>query len=348
MRLPLPIAALRVAWRMRRQKPTFLSFNVSNRCNEACPMCSVWCTPAEELPFSEIERILADLNSFGFLVVEVSGGEPFLRPDLFEIFHLLDRLGFLYTTTTNGTVFNASHLAGFGALRGLLQLAVSLDTLDRKLYRQLRGRDLLPEALAALDLLATSPPPQPVKLNMTLSRLNYRETLTLLDFASERGFYLSVFPVAQGGGFSHRGDHPQFAASDEERREMAELFRELARLRREGAPLWEYSGFYDKAADYLTGGRMGECGAGRLFADLHTDGRLAPCVDLPPVADLRREGIREGWARVAGCQERIRHCAEFSPCCYTCSYNLSLTAEHPLDFLRESLRVRRPGWRSRS
>lgn len=335
---------LRVAGRMSRRLPTFVSFNVSNRCNEACPMCSVWREEGEELPLPEIARIFAEFKRVGFLITEVSGGEPFLRPDLFEVFSLLDRLGFLYTTTTNGTVLTADQIGRLREARGMLQLAVSLDSLNRELYRTLRGKDLLPAVLTTLERLAMAPPPQPVKLNMTLSRLNFHEVFDMVRFARARGFYLSVFPVTLGGGFAHRSDHPQFLPSQAERREMSSIFLELARLKREGAPLWEYSGFYEKAAGYLLGAPMGPCRAGELYVDLHADGFLAPCVDLPGVADLRTEGAADALKRLRQEKERVRACSEGTPCCYTCTYNLSLTAEHPFSFMRESIQS---AWRNR-
>jgi len=333
---------LHILQRMRAKEPTFVSFNVSDRCNAACPMCAVWREPGPDLPLADLERIFADLRQFGLLVVELSGGEPFMRPDIFEIFALLDRLGFLYTTTTNGTVVTTEILEGVRQAKGLLQLAISLDSLDPAVYARLRGRDLLPQVLGNIDKIAAARLPQPVKLNQTVSRHNFRETPALLEYARERGFYLSVFPVNTGHGFAHRAADPLFDATTAEREEIATLFRELARLRREGQPLWEYSGFYELAADYVLGKGTGMCDAGELYLDLRVDGRLAVCLDQPVFADLRRESMAEAWRRIAGQRDRIRACAGETPCCYTCTANLSLTASHLPAFLQETARVR---WR---
>jgi MoaA/NifB/PqqE/SkfB family radical SAM enzyme len=333
---------LRILWRMQRKAPTFVSFNVAERCNEACPMCAVWREPGPELPVQELERIFADLKRFGLMVVEVSGGEPFLRPDICEIFAFLDRLGFLYTTTTNGTIVTDELLEGLRRVEGLLQLAVSLDSLDRSVYARLRGRDLLPQVLGNLEKISAARLPQPVKLNLIMSRHNFRETLEILRFAGEQGFYLSVFPVNTGHGFAHRAADPLFEASAAEREEMAALFRELARLRRGGSLLWEYSGFYELAADYVLGRGSALCDAGELYVDLRGDGRLAVCIDQPEFADLRRESVAAAWPRIARQQERISACAGETPCCYTCTTNLSLTSGHLLPFLLETARVR---WR---
>ncbi len=332
---------MRLFWRMHRRRPTFVSYNISTVCNEACPICSVWQRErGEELSMVEMERIFRDLKRFGFMVVEISGGEPFLRQDLFDAFALLDRLGFLYTTATNGTLLTPDSINRLRNARGLLQLAVSLDTLDRRLYQRLRGRDLLPRLLENLELLQRARLPQPVKLNMVMNRFNYRETPALLEFAKRHAFALSVFPVNLGEGFQHRSNPEEFIPDATERREMADLFRNLAQLRKGGEPLWEYSGFYEKAAEYVEGRPVGPCDAGGLYMDLHADGGVSVCVDQPVIANLRDRSIASVWPQLRGEEEAVQRCSATTPCFYTCTYNISLTARNEAAFLRETARVR--------
>ena len=336
-------AYLRLLWRMQRRKPTFLSFNVSNRCNERCLMCNVWRGGSPEMSVEEIARIFADLKRFGILLVEVSGGEPFLREDIFDIFALLDRLGFMYTTTTNGTVLTGEVIERLRSLKKLTQLAVSIDSMDRDIYAKLRGQDFLPRVLINLDRLVAAELPMPVKLNFTMSSVNYRETFAILEYAKSRGIFLSVFPVNSGLDRTHSHNDPMFAVNQTVHLEMAKTFRELARLRRVGEPLWEYSGFYELAADYVLGKPVGPCDAGRLYLDLHADGQLAVCVEQEGIADLRHHSIDEVWRQIKSQNDQIVACSETTPCCYTCTYNVSLTARHLFAFLRETAVVR---WRA--
>jgi MoaA/NifB/PqqE/SkfB family radical SAM enzyme len=331
---------IHVLWRMSKCEPTFVSFNSLNACNEACPMCAVWRKGGSMLTIAEMEPIFRDLKDFGFMVAEISGGEPFLRDDIHDIFAMLDRLGFLYTTASNGTLFTQEGIGRLRSARGLLQLAVSIDSLDPVTYERLRGKALLPEAMANLDRLIDAKLPFPVKVNLVMNRLNYRETYAFLDFARSRGIYLSVFPVNQGEGFLHRHHDPQYVATEMERMEMAKIFLELARLRRGGEPLWEISEFYERAADYVLGNPVGPCDAGSLYIDLNADGQVAVCLDHERVGDLRRTGIAELWERLHDERDRVRACHEGSPCYYTCTYNLSITARNIGVFLRETARVR--------
>lgn len=334
-RAPRAAAAL---WRMRRGHLAVASVNVLNRCNQACPMCSVHATPDRELPLGELRRAFQGLMRLGIRVIEISGGEPFLRRDLPELLALLDELGLLFTFTTNGAVLTEPGLQALRRARGLLQVAMSLDSLDRERYRLLRGCDQLHRALAGLERLEAARLPAPLKLNFAMSRHNHEETPALLAFARERGLFLSVFPVNQGPG-AHRSDASTFAASAGARAAMAARFEELARLRRRGELLWEPSAFYRAAARFLRGEPLGPCGAGELYVDLRADGAIAPCVELPAVATLDDLAAGRAGPALAAARAAVDRCRASTPCCYTCTVNLAETGRHPAAFALEQARV---------
>jgi MoaA/NifB/PqqE/SkfB family radical SAM enzyme len=327
-----------VLWRLRRGHRAFASINLLNRCNQACPMCAVHGGPDVQLPLADLERAFEALAAGGVQVIELSGGEPFLRRDLAAVVSALDARHLLYSFTTNGTVIDEAGLSALAAGQGLLQVALSLDSLDRDRYRLLRGRDLLPQALLGLERLQGALPGTALKLNMALSRHNRAEVPALLALARRRGLFLSVFPVNQGPGV-HRSDGAGFEASGAEREEMAAIFDQLARQRRTGAPLWEPSAFYRAAAAYLRGGPNAPCGAGRLYLDVRADGTVAPCVDLPSVASLDDLASGRAWEALEAAQPAVAHCRATTPCCYTCTVNLAETGRHPLAVAAETALV---------
>jgi MoaA/NifB/PqqE/SkfB family radical SAM enzyme len=301
-------------------------------------MCAVHAAPDEALPLADLARAFRALRAGGVRIVEISGGEPFLRRDLPDVIALVDGAGLLFTFNTNGTALTDEGVAALARARGLLQVALSLDSLDRERYRLLRGRDLLPRALDGLDRLAAARLPAPLKINAALSRHNVDEALALLELARGRGLFLSAFPVNQGPG-AHRSSGGPFAASEAERARLAATFEELARLRRRGAPLWEPSAFYRAAARFVRGEPLGPCGAGRLYLDVRADGAVAPCVDLPAVTTLAELERGEGWRALAAAQGAVAACRASTPCCYTCTVNLAETARHPIAFAAESARA---------
>jgi MoaA/NifB/PqqE/SkfB family radical SAM enzyme len=334
-------------WRLRRGRPTVASVNVLNRCNQACPMCAVHAAPDHALSLEDLDRAFGALRAGGVAIVEVSGGEPFLRRDLAEVLALLDRHGLLFTFNTNGTALTDEGLRALRRSRGLLQLAMSLDSLDPERYAMLRGRDLLAKALAGLERIQAAQLPAPVKLNVAVSRHNHDEVPRLLAFARDRGLFLSAFPVNQGPG-AHRSASSRFASGDAERLAMAALFDDLARQRRRGAPLWEPSAFYRAAAAFVRGEPLAPCGAGRLYLDVRADGAVAPCVELPAVATLDELASGAAWRALDGAADAVAACRASTPCCYTCTVSLAETSRHPIAFALESgrallaSRLRRP------
>ncbi len=337
-----------VLWRLHRGRMTVASINLLNRCNQACPMCSIHGAADDVLPLADLQRALVALAAHGVRTLELSGGEPFLRRDLPDVVALVDRLGLSYTFNTNGTALTDVGLAALRRSRGLLQVAMSLDSLDRDRYRELRGRDLLGAALDGLDRLQAARLPAPLKLNFVMSRGNHEEIPAMLAFAMKRGLFLSVFPVNVGPGF-HRSPGASAPPDGASRALMAARFDELARLHRRGAPLWEPSAFYRACARFLRGQPLAPCGAGVLYLDLRADGTVAPCVDLPPVASIDDLESGRAWAALHDAAPRVSSCLESTPCCYTCTVNLAETGRHPLAYVVETGRVLLHGWfRARS
>ncbi len=327
-----------------RRKLTFFTWNVSNLCNEKCPMCEVIRRRSRDLSLDEIREILPQFRAAGFLSVGVTGGEPFLRKDIFEILGLLDELGFLYTVATNGTLVTDEVARRVASLRNLLQIAVSIDSLDAERFALLRGKPLLDEAIAGLDRLIAARPAGTVKVNFVMSRQNAFELDELIAFTGKKRVYLTVIPVVAGtGGLIHRRDDPVFDTEEEDRRVLGDAFERLAALRRRGVHVWDASGYHEMAAGLARGRLPGPCDAGRIVSELRADGGIAVCPDQEPFASLREMSLAEALAKIPGEQEAIRRCYTEHPCLYTCTYGISAIARHPLRHALEQWRVTRGG-----
>ena len=84
-----------------------LFFEVTSRCNALCEHCGSRCdsTPKDELPSEVFMKVLDDvLENMGNkgIMLNVTGGEPLMRKDLFDIVGYADSLGFKWGLVTNG------------------------------------------------------------------------------------------------------------------------------------------------------------------------------------------------------------------------------------------------------
>ena len=118
-------------------------WNLIRRCNLTCKHCYSISADIDfpgELSTAEIRSVMDDLQGFGVPVLILSGGEPLLRPDIFEISARAKEMGFYVGLSTNGTLIDAGNIEQIAAI-GYDYVGISLDgmreTHDR--FRQKAG-----------------------------------------------------------------------------------------------------------------------------------------------------------------------------------------------------------------
>jgi len=106
-------------------------WNMTNRCNLKCVHCYASATTqaAEgELTTEEAKRFIEDVADYGCPVLLFSGGEPFMREDLFELARYAKSLGLRPVISTNGTLITEEK-ARLAKEAGIMYVGISLDGL---------------------------------------------------------------------------------------------------------------------------------------------------------------------------------------------------------------------------
>jgi cyclic pyranopterin phosphate synthase len=147
----------------------------------------------------EIERIVGVAAVEGVRRVKLTGGEPLLRRDIFE---LVDRISSVPGIEEVSMTTNATLLADKAwELRevGLKRVNVSLDSLVPEKYKAITGFDELDSVLCGIDE-ALAAGLRPIKLNMVLLRgLNENEFWDLVRFSQSKGAILQVIELVDLG-----------------------------------------------------------------------------------------------------------------------------------------------------
>ncbi len=96
-------------------KPTggiVLIWNLTNRCNLRCKHCYSFAGPngSEELSIDEIERVAKELAEGGVRFAILSGGEPLLREDIYDIARILKKRHIKTYLSTNGLLIDESNI----------------------------------------------------------------------------------------------------------------------------------------------------------------------------------------------------------------------------------------------
>lgn len=183
-------------------------WNLIRRCNLTCQHC--YSTSANkdfqgELSTAEACAVMDDLHAFGVRVLILSGGEPLLRPDIFELAARAKAMGFYVGLSSNGTLIDERNIAALAAV-GFDYVGVSLDgigaTHDR--FRRLAGGYEL--ALRGMRLARDAG--LKVGLRYTMTEDNADDLPALLQLLAVEDidkFYFSHLNYA-GRGNKHRAD----------------------------------------------------------------------------------------------------------------------------------------------
>jgi radical SAM protein with 4Fe4S-binding SPASM domain len=304
-----------------------VSWNLTQRCNLFCAHCYLSAAPgadpAGELTTAECRRILdeiARVQPGTFLIL--TGGEPLLRRDLYELAARGRDHGFTVVVGTNGVLLREKQ-ARLLREHGVQGASLSLDSTDPARHDRFRhlpgawqGAVRATEALRAEGL--------DFSLHMSVTDWNVDEIPAMIDLARTLGarvlnfFFLvrtgrgedltditaaqyetilTALARAQGVGagppaapsvFEQREDPWSVPAGQSGglliRAKCAPHFRRI---------LWQL----DPASPLLANYAHGSCPAGKYYCRITPEGDLTPCPYLPVAAgNLRQAGFGELWS----------------------------------------------------
>ena len=184
-------------------------WNLIRRCNLACKHC--YATSADidfagELSTDEVFSVMDDLKAFGVSVLILSGGEPLLRPDIFEISQRAKDMGFYVGLSTNGTLIDASNIE---AIEGVSYdyVGVSLDGMRATHDQFRRKQGAFDESINGIRLCHEAG--IKIGLRFTLTQDNAAELPELLQLMRDEDidkFYLSHLNYAGRGNRNRSSD----------------------------------------------------------------------------------------------------------------------------------------------
>jgi heme d1 biosynthesis radical SAM protein NirJ len=184
-------------------------WNLIRRCNLACKHC--YATSADidfpgELDTGQVFEVMRDLKDFGVPVLILSGGEPLMRADIFEISRRAKAMGFYVGLSSNGTLIDEHNIDEIRAV-GYDYVGVSLDGMraTHDCFRRQTGA--FDASLRGIRLCLDAG--IKVGLRFTLTRDNALELPDLLQLMRDEGidkFYLSHLNYAGRGNRNRASD----------------------------------------------------------------------------------------------------------------------------------------------
>ena len=156
-------------------------FYPTSRCNSRCISCDWWRqTGAGDLTLEEIDMVAASLSALGTQLVVFSGGEPLLRPEVFDAARSFRARAITLHLLTSGILLERS---AERVVEQFARVCISLDATDEPLYQRIRGVAALRTVERGVARLRQLAPRLPITARSTLQRENFRQIGALIDHA---------------------------------------------------------------------------------------------------------------------------------------------------------------------
>ena len=178
------------------RRPGILTLEVTRRCRRSCAYCYNACDassggPHEELPADRLLPLVQDaLAGSRMGSVQISGGEPLLRPDVFEIVSGIRSLGANVSLATDGALID-DEVAATLARHGVAPVQPTLLSARRELHNELKGADCFDATVAAIARLRRHE--IPISVAFVCTRRNYTEIQGVIELCFALGVKVVAF-----------------------------------------------------------------------------------------------------------------------------------------------------------
>jgi radical SAM protein with 4Fe4S-binding SPASM domain len=289
-----------IARTVQNRRPLSVHFDLTYRCNERCVHCYLDHQDHGELSTAECVASLEQLAKAGTLFLTFSGGEIFLRPDLFEILAAARRLHFDISLKSNALLVTPERAARLRQV-GVRRVQISVYSDNPAIHDAItKVPGSLRRTLAAIPLLLDQG--LQVKLACPLMRQNLLAYRGVMALAEKLGvpyvLDLTITPMMDGssGPLAHRASIS----------ELLPVLQDSALNSCHPQPKSQP----DTAATNVAG-QLGSavssgldssayedlpCSAGHNSCYISPYGEVFPCVQLPQAAgNLRHQSFNEIW-----------------------------------------------------
>lgn len=315
--------------------PKWIAWEMTRRCNLRC----IHCRSSSELEvkdhpdFSTREafRIIDDIAGYVKPVVVLSGGEPLLRKDIFNIAQYGRDKGFRMCLATNGTLVT-DDICNEIKTSGIKIVSLSLDGSTEDVHDDFRSqRGAFDGSIRAARFFKKHG--IEFIINSSFTRRNQEEIPKVYKLAKKLGasawYMFMIVPTGRGEEIMNE------LISKEDYEEILEWHYQMEKdekdilVRPTCAPHYyrivlqkskeEGVKFERRTLKFSTGGAKG-CIAGQLICLIDVDGNVLPCSYFPkPAGNIKEKSLREIWENSELFKE-LRDFKSYKGKCGSCEY----------------------------
>ncbi|MBU0730193.1 MAG: radical SAM protein [Proteobacteria bacterium] len=316
-------------------EPKWIAWEVTRRCNLKCVHCrsssQLEIQGHPDMSLEEAKRVVDDISSYAKPVLVLSGGEPLLRKDVFEIATYGTKKGLRMCMATNGTLVT-SEICKKMLASGIKMVSLSLDGSTDKVHDNFRNSvGAFDGTIRAAELFKE----HGIKflINSSFTKRNQDEIPKILRLAKDLGatawYMFMIVPTGRGE------DIMEELISKEDYEELLKWHYEMEKtendilVRPTCAPSYyrvvlqqakaQGDDFKRRTLQFSTGGSKG-CLAGQLICLIDVDGNVLPCSYFPKSAgNVREQSFKDIWENSKLFKD-LRDFKSYKGRCGSCEY----------------------------
>lgn len=166
-----------------------VTWEITSKCNAKCVFCyskKYRNNKEDSLFWEKIQQIAVEMKNLGVWSIQITGGEPLMRKDIFEILKLFKDLRFRVHLTTNGMLLTPFAIKKLASLR-IDEITVSVHTLREKVFEKLWGVKKYFLKKQIENILRMKEAGINVNISVVITKYNINEYLPMEFFWKDKG-----------------------------------------------------------------------------------------------------------------------------------------------------------------
>lgn len=273
-----------------------VSWNTTNKCNMYCKHCyrDAGAEAEQELNTIEGKALLGEISKAGFKIIIFSGGEPLVRPDIYELVEHATKLGLRPVLGSNGALITLEVAKRLKAA-GTMGIGISLDSLSPRKHNEFRSYEgAFRETINGMKNCREAG--LPFQIHTTVMNWNMDEILDITDFAVGMGAvaHHTFFLVPTGRGSSIE---KQSLNSEQYEKLLKDIMLKQKEVNIELKPTCAPE-FMRIAKEMGINPRFSRgCLAGTSYCIISPIGDVQPCAYLNlPIGNVKEKAFSEIWS----------------------------------------------------